>query len=609
MDESQKKKSRTKPSTGNFIPKSGRLNRPSLVQNKKVFSWEKIPDPILIGGILLFTFVLYLSSLKNGFIDWDDPMYILENPYIKHLTPASVARIFAGLYNGNYHPLTTLTWAVEYSIAGKSSLLYHIDNLGLHVLNVLLVFRFIKGIAGNRYLAAIVAFWFGIHPMHVESVAWISERKDLLYSLFFLLSMITYLKYLHHSSLSNEDPLRSGKKRKKYYFLTILFFLLSLLSKSAAVVLPLAMLLIDYLVKRKWSSTVFIEKIPFFILSLVFGLLALYSQKSGIHTDIGLILPFRERFFILNYGFFRYLTMLFFPYGMSVLHPYPVPGDDGFAAPVYLSLFFNLIIIGLVLFSMKYSRKHFFGFLFFIVTIILVLQILPVGGTYISERYTYIPYIGLFYILVSVMQFLWQRKPGTDGLKIVLFVIVLAISSEFIWITNDRIRIWNNSETLWTDAISKYPDYFQSYLFRGLQRNKNRNPDGALADFTSYIRIKADNPMVYHERGNIYFNKNKYDSAFIDYNIALLLDPTMQEAYNNRGVIKGIRGDIKGAIADFNKAIKLDPVYVHAFRNRGYAWMKINDSKAAIYDWLKAANLGDTVSMNYIKKYNKQSVR
>ena len=404
---------------------------------------------------------------------------------------------------------------------------------------------------------------------------------------------------------SDKNPSRSGKKARKYYILIILFFLLSLLSKSAAVVLPLVMLLVDYLVKRKWSFAVILEKIPFFMFSLLFGIIALYSQKSGIHTDIGLILPFHERFFILNYGFFRYLAMLFFPFGMSVLHPYPVPGDTGYATPVYLSVVFNLIIIGLVLFSMKHSRIYFFGFLFFIVTIILVLQILPVGGAYISERYTYIPYIGLFYIIASVFHNLWQRETGTGALKKLLLVLFVAFSAEFTWITYDRIRIWNNSEVMWTDAISKYPGRCQSYLFRGVLRNKNGNADGALADFSSYIRLKTDNPVAYNERGNIFFNRKKYNEALADYNVALYLDSTMHEAYNNRGVIKGIKGDLNAAIADFNKAIKLDSVYVHAFRNRGYAWMKMNNMEAARRDWLKAAHLGDTVSMGYIKKYNK----
>jgi len=566
---------------------------------------RNIPDSLLAGGILLFTLLLYLNSLKNGFVDWDDHRYILENSFIEHLTPASLIRIFTSFYNGNYHPLTTITWAVEYAVAGKSAWLYHADNLLLHLLNILLVYIFVKAMAGEKYVAAIVALWFGIHPMHVESVAWISERKDLLYSLFFLCSLIVYLKYLDQAAKSVKNPSQTDGKARKFYLLALLFFLLSLLPKSAAVVLPMVMLLVDYLLKRKFSLMILTEKIPFFILALFFGILALYSQKSGIHTDIGVIFPFHERIFILNWGFFRYLSMLFVPTGMSAIHPYPVPGDAGFITPIYLSVFFNLAIFGLVLFSIKHSRTCIFGFLFFLFTIILVLQIFPVGGTYISERYTYIPYIGLFFIIASFMHTLWQRSPGKGLTKLLILIFFGALSAEYAWMTYARIGIWNNSEVFFTDVISKYPDYYKSYLLRGFLRNKAGNSDGALADFSSYIRLKADNPIVYNERGDIFYSRKMYDEALADYDKALMLDATLYVAFNNRGVIKGIKGDLNNSITDFNKAIQLDSAYADALRNRGYARMLLTDTSAALNDWHKAANLGDTLSKSYLKIYRK----
>src|SRR5688572_978865 len=224
----------------------------------------------ILGGILLVTFLLFYNTLTNNFVNLDDSGYIKDNPDIKSLSAKNIAAIFSSFYNANYHPFTTLSYAIEYNLFGLNAKPYHFVNLFLHLLNIFMVFRLIKKVSGKVQVALIVALFFAIHPMHVESVAWISERKDLLYSFFFICGLSTYYEYTHAKA-----------DRNKLYVYTILLFLCSLLSKSAAITFPIMLLIFDYYFQRSWKAKVLVEKIPFFLLSLIFGVVNIFSQKSA----------------------------------------------------------------------------------------------------------------------------------------------------------------------------------------------------------------------------------------------------------------------------------------------------------------------------------------
>ena len=213
--------------------------------------------------ILLISFLAYLPVLHNGFVNWDDDQYIQEN-WIIHTF--NIKEIFTGYFMGNYHPLTMLVLAIEYKLFGIAPTGYHLINLLIHLLNIILVYKLIVLLSDKKYVALIACLLFGIHPIHVESVAWVSELKDLLYAFFFLLSIIYYLKFI-----------KSGDKI--FYFYSLLLFLPALLSKAMAASLPLAMLLIDYFMGRKINLKNFLEKIPFFIIALIFGVLAIFARR------------------------------------------------------------------------------------------------------------------------------------------------------------------------------------------------------------------------------------------------------------------------------------------------------------------------------------------
>jgi hypothetical protein len=235
-------------------------------------------------------------------------------------------------------------------------------------------------------VAAITALFFAIHPMHVESVAWISERKDLLYSFFFISGLSTYYEYIHATA-----------NRNKWYIYTILLFLCSLLSKSTAIIFPLMLLIFDYYFRRGWKKKVLFEKIPFFLLSLVFGVITILSQKSAgaINADLMPEYNLLQRFFVVCFTTSYYIVKLFLPFNLAVLHFAPTELPYYY----YLSPLFLLLLALLVYRSRTMKRELIFGLLFYLAGVSLTSQVIPVGYTVVSERYSYIPYIGLFFIL------------------------------------------------------------------------------------------------------------------------------------------------------------------------------------------------------------------
>jgi hypothetical protein len=313
--------------------------------------------------ILVLSFIVYLPVLQNGLIDWDDHVYIKNNPLIHSF---NLKEIFSQYVSGNYHPLTILTFAIEYQFFGLNETGYHAVNLLLHLLNVLLVFYTVFLLSDKVGVALLASLLFGIHPLHVESVAWAAELKDLLYTLFFLASYIFYLKYL-------KNP-----KRKLYIF-AILLFLASLLSKAMAASLPVVLLLTDYFKGRKINKEIILEKVPFFLLAITFGVVALIAQKSsGAIADIE-IFTFPQRIVFASYGFITYLLKLILPLQLSAFYPYPIASGGDIPVLYYFYVLFFSGFAAFVIYSLRFSKKIFFGTGFFAVTVFLVLQLLPVA--------------------------------------------------------------------------------------------------------------------------------------------------------------------------------------------------------------------------------------
>ncbi len=533
---------------------------------------------MLLGGILLLTFFVYLPSLNNKFTDWDDQDYVTENKLIAH--PENVYAMLTTPVSVNYHPLTMYSLALDYKIAENmpeqdKPRVYHITNLIFHLFNIVLVFYFLMFLSSGRvYTSLACALLFAIHPMHVESVAWVSERKDVLYTFFFLLSMICYLKYL-------------ANKQLKWMLLCFGCFVLSLASKPAAVVLPVVLFAIDYFKGRKINLTVAAEKIPFLILSLILGALTFIAQAKGGAVAGVDDYPFTHRILFAFYGIMMYLIKVIFPFTLCNLYPFPNIEGQGLEPVFYIAPFVVLAIIGALAYFSKYNKVVLFGFAFFFINIFLVLQFFTVGQSIISDRYSYVSYLGLFIIAT------WWLDSDAHlinsyfkGLRTILLAVFAVLGCTYVIIATQRIKVWESAETLWTDAIDKFPGRLVvAYGGRGYYYRKQKQYDKAMADYNIAIGLNPKYVIPYPNRGNIYFALGKFDSAIMDYNKALQLQPDLWKTLSDRGAAKASRGDLRGAVEDLDVSIKNDPTNVGAITNRALVHASLNQQKEALHDY------------------------
>jgi len=532
--------------------------------------------------ILVATFIAFYPSFENDFTDWDDFSYVLENENIKELSLNKVKYFFTNSEVSNYHPLTMLSLAINYKFSKKKmnpyenriepeAISFHTTNIIFHLLNTILVFYFIFLLSGSRIpIAFIVALLFGIHPMHVESVSWISERKDVLYTFFFMGGLITYLKYLN-------------LYRTRYYIFTIILCVLSLLSKPAAVVFPLVLFLIDFYKKRPFNLKVFLDKIIFFALAITFGIITFAVQKDKAVADFETFTVL-QRFIFASYGFIMYIYKLFIPLKLSAFYPYPLLSDSG-KLPViyYLSPFIVLIIAGMVWISIKKNRIELFGILFYFITTALVLQFISVGRAIMADRYTYMPYIGLFFIFGYFYDQLSIRKE-----KIYRNLFLLAFIPFSIWLvslTHEQTKVWKNSETLWTNVIKNYPASDVAYKNRGNYYARRDDTERALKDYLVLVERNSKEVDIYSNLGNIYGLRQEFDKSLEAYSKAINLDSNNYKAYLNRAITYSKMKEYDKAILDYNKSIELNPKNIQTYKNRGYALLESGRFNEAINDY------------------------
>jgi protein O-mannosyl-transferase len=531
-----------------------------------------------LAFIVILSFVAYLPVLNNGLLSWDDNSYIRDNPLIYSF---NLKEIFSRNVISNYHPLTILTLAAEYRIFGLNATGYHAFNLVLHLLNVILVFYAVYLLSDKAGVALLASLLFGIHPIHVESVAWVAELKDLLYTFFFLASWIFYLKYLND-------------RHKKYYVFALLLFLASILSKAMAASLPLVLILTDYFKGRKINLKTLIDKAPFFLLAIVFGIVAVIAQKSSGAADV-IDFTFPQRIVFACYGFISYLFKLILPLHLSAYYPYPTSSVEHISLQYYMYLILFAGLAFAVFYSLRYTKKIFFGVGFFAMTVFLVLQLLPVGGAVMADRYSYIPSIGIFYLAGEGVYILWVRKQ-----KLIPIILLCGFTIFFSVKTYARCGVWKSDMTLWNDVISQYQTIPEAYFSRGNAFKFEDKFDLALADFNKAIELNPNYAQAYYNRGTAYKDENKNELALADFNQAIGLDPDFSLAYNNRGNIYLDENKYELALADFNQAIKLKPNYSQAYNNRGNVYANTRQFDQALADFSKAIELNP----NNAKAYN-----
>jgi tetratricopeptide (TPR) repeat protein len=451
-----------------------------------------------------------------------------------------------------------LTWLIDYQIDGLNPKVFHAINIVWHIATSILVFFFFQRFTGSKWISLILSMLFAVHPMHVETVAWVTGRKDLVYSFFFLSSLVTYDKYL-------------TSKNSLWYWITLVIFTISVLAKAVAVVVPIILLVMDFLIyKRKVFWKPLFEKAPMFFISLAIGLLAIYGQQeTGAVQEVSdfsfLVTPF-----IACYGLIFYFVRFFVPFGMSAYHPYPFMNNEDAPMEVYLSAFPVLAVVILAIIFFRKNGTVMFGLLFFFLCHLPTLQLVPIGSCIVAERYTYLSYIGLsLAVALPVSSWLKQRTKSFQQ-STILFLVVYMLSLSAI--ANTQVKTWNNSKTLWHNAEKLYPNDFVVCDNLGLLYSYENKLDTALSYFNKEIAANPYADNAFNNRGHLLMQLNAYQQALPDFNRAIELNPDYALAWMNRGVTLLNLGQFQSAITNLETAVKHDSSSALTVFNLGLAY-------------------------------------
>lgn len=526
-------------------------------------------------SVFILTILVFLPALKNDFVNWDDDIYVYENTAIRAFDLKALAWMFTSYQGGNWHPLTWLSHGLDCALWGPNPFGHHLTSVVLHGLNAMLVFLVIvqlllcaRGFRGEVEshpaqaipAAAVTALLFGLHPLRVESVAWVSERKDLLCAFFVLLSILTYINY---------TAARSGGKRLCLFVVSIDFAVLALMSKPMAVSLPLILLLIDVYPLRRFSGgagrglSVLLEKIPFVVMSVASGLVTLRAQQAVKAIGSFDILPVQARLLNGIHALVFYLQKMFVPTGLSPLYPYVHPSqirwsDLRYQISVVLVV---LVTAGCVWLSRRGGHLCSAAWAYYVVTLLPVIGMVQVGMQAAADRYTYLPGISIFLLAGIGIILVWDGASRTryESLKKGFVLLLLfCILSLLGMLTVRQIGIWRTPENLWKYVVAHAP-------------------------------VKV--PLAYNNLGNALARAGKLEEAVSAYEEALAVKPDYADAINNLGIVYGRSGDVNGAIAQYKKVLTRAPDYYRAHYNLANAFSEKGLIEAAITEYEKALSI------------------
>ena len=542
----------------------------------------KIPSgKVSLLCLLLFGLVVwvFLPSLHNDFIEIDDFYYVTGNAHI-NLTLANVAWVFGHATAACWHPLTMWSLMLDHQLYGLKPWGFHLTNVLLHAVNTVLVFSVLRRMTGATWRSLLVAALFGLHPLRVESVAWISERKDVLCVLFWMLTLWAYVRYAQRRSrVENREPsagssrLALDPRRRTFdYFLALVFFALDLMSKPMAVTLPCALLLLDFWPLDRWPQKslrgLLVEKVPFFLLAATVSVITYVAQgNTGMVSVLtGLPLSFGARLdnALISYG--RYLGKLFWPVDLCSLYLHPG------LWPAQKVFFSGLLILGLSVFVFVLRRRQPYlpvGWLWYLGTLVPVIGLVPVSSHCLADRYTYIPTLGILIALVWGMHRLtkgWHFQ--SLGLGAAGGVLVLVC----IGLTRHQIVYWKDGVNLWSRAVAVTENNYEAHNLLGRAWFTQGRLDEAIHEMQEVARLNPGFAEAYCNLGRAYVAKGRVDEAFACYQKALELRPDYVAVHNSLGSLLLQRRQADQAVVHCQKALELEPDNVTAHNNLGFAF-------------------------------------
>ncbi len=552
-----------------------------------------MPAPVLICILLAgLTLVAFWPAPGNGFVNYDDTAYVTENPQVlAGLTANGVAWAFRGAHFANWHPLTWVSHMLDVQLFGLQAGGHHLTSLALHIADTLLLFLLLQKMTSQHWPSAMVAALFALHPLHVESVAWVSERKDVLSTFFALLCLWAYVRHVETSRTA------AGWRRFALcYFAALILFALGVMSKAMVVTLPCVMLLLDYWPLRrirfnagdfkiKSAVSLIVEKIPFFVLAALATALAVtFLKESGATNDapnVGL----GERLARMMASYQHYIAKTIWPSGLII--PFLRPNQW----PPWTIPAAAATVIGLTVLALWLGRRSpylFVGWFWFVGTLVPVVGAVPVGAHLFADRYTYFPLIGVFIAAawgVNELTAGWKaRTPFLIGAAGVTLIACIAAS-------NAQVRHWRDSEQLYTHTLSVMPDNYMAHNGLGLYLFSQHRVDEAVAQYQAAIKFNPLYDDAYSNLARALAERGQYPAAAEQFAVAIRIRPNDVKTRNNFGNVLVLQKKYDEAAAQFEEALRLQPDHVNARNNLAICWFNLGHTDRAIAEYREAIRL------------------
>jgi protein O-mannosyl-transferase len=525
---------------------------------------------LIMVALLLTAMVLALYWPVTGyeFIAMDDNMYVVENPDIqKGFSRQGIAWAMTTLYTTNWHPLTWLSLMADYELYGLNAAGYHVSSLLLHILNTLLLFLLFRRMTGETWKCLTVAALFGIHPLNIESVAWIAERKNLLSTFFWILTLFAYVRYVE-------------SQRWLHYLQALFLFVLGLTAKPMLVTLPFVLLLLDYWPLRRFPETnrdfavnsqgsasgqctlpgLLKEKIPFFLLSLLSALITLYTAKTGGAVMTLAEVPLSGRIANALIASISYLEKIIWPVDLAIFYPYPA------SRPVWLFAVALLLLTAITVFVVCQRRKYPYlvtGWFWYLITLLPVIGIIQVGFQSMANRYAYVPLVGIFISIAwGIPELLrTQIRHGCLTVSAVALILILSFST---WA---QLPYWRNSEAVFSHAIRVTKDNFIALGGLGDVWQIRGDLQMARLHYQEALRIRPSYTVARQNLAVGLMKEGRVAEAEVEFREVLRQKPELAEAHNNIGAALASQGKFREAANHFTKALELKPRYTVAKEN------------------------------------------
>jgi len=518
--------------------------------------------------LLACIFSVYGQVWAHDFINYDDPVYVTDNPQVRGgLTWTGVSWAFTSFYGANWFPVTWLSHMLDCQLFGVSSGWHHLINVFIHALATLCLFGFLQRTTGARWRSAFVAFVFALHPLHVESVAWIAERKDVLSALFWFLTLWAYAAYVARPS-------------RVRYVLTLFTFCVGLMAKPMLVTLPLALLALDYWPLNR--GFLWLEKIPFFTASIVSSVVTYIAHKQGGAVASAQLVPLATRIENALVSYVAYVSKTFWPTHLAVFYPYPT---SSLLVPSVLAGIFMIVASMLAVLWRRQRPYVAVGWFWYVVTLLPVIGFIQTGEQARADRYTYIPMVGLTMALV------WGIAESLQSWRRLRVAIASAVAACCIVLTWVQVQYWKDSFSLYQHAIAVVPDnYIARFNLASALAEQGREGE-AIEQLRETVRIRPEYVAARAELGQLLVKQGQVDEGVRELQTAVKMRPDDADAHFRLGSVYGSLGRGAAAEQQFAETARLQPDNADAHYNLGLALAEQNKLPQAVDEFNEAVRL------------------